>query len=350
MKSLKISAFRVAGNLIALAGLAVLASCGSSGSSPQPQPSTTTSVSVGLSPTSLVGPGSVNGTVTISPAAPSGGATVGLQVTAGSGTLSATQVSIAQGATQAAFTLTVNPVTTTTNVEVTATYGSTTGRGSVAVSPQAGAGLTDLQLNPSTSAGDGTVLGTVVLGSGAPAGGSSVGLSSSNTAAATVPPTITVPQGATSANFNITIKAVSAGQNVIITATLGSVSIPKTLRLEPITANFVVNPDSGTGANPPLQCAVTNSNDSNAPNLLQCTFDGSSSLPTTGISNYRWTLPGLASPINQTSSQLIRPKVGCGAGLNTVNVQLPVTLVVTAPGGTSTAKTQMVLFTKAGPC
>ena len=255
MKSLKISAFRVAGNLIALAGLAVLASCGSSGSSPQPQPSTTTSVSVGLSPTSLVGPGSVNGTVTISPAAPSGGATVGLQVTAGSGTLSATQVSIAQGATQAAFTLTVNPVTTTTNVEVTATYGSTTGRGSVAVSPP-----------------------------------------------------------------------------------------------EPITANFVVTPDAGTGANPPLQCAVTNSNDTNFPNLLQCTFDGSSSLPATGITNYRWTLPGLTSPINQAGAQLARPKVGCGAGLNTVNVQLPVTLVVTAPGGTSSPKTQMVLFTKAGPC
>lgn len=257
MKSLKIGAFRVAGNLIALAGLAVLASCGSSGNgNPQPQPSTT-SVSVGLSPTSLVGPGSVNGTVTISPAAPSGGATVGLQVTAGSGTLSATQVSIAQGATQAAFTLTVNPVTTTTNVEVTATYGSTTGRGSVAVSPQA-------------------------------------------------------PQ--------------------------------------PVTANFVVAPDAGTGANPPLQCAVTNSNDTNFPNLLQCTFDGSSSLPTTGITNYQWTLPGRTSPINQTSSQLIRPTTGCGAGLNTVNVQLPVTLVVTAPGGTSSPKTQMVLFTKAGPC
>ena len=349
MKSLNGNMGRLAGNLVALSALAVLISCGSkSGGDGQP---TSTAVTVGLSPSSITGPGNVTGTVTISPAAPAGGATVSLQITAGSGTLSASQVAIAQGATQAGFTLTVNAVASATNVEVTATYGSTTGRGSVSVSPSANtSGLTDLQLNPQTGAGDGTVVGTVVLGSGAPAGGSAVSLASSSSAAASVPPTVTVPQGATSANFNIAIKAVGGGQNITITATLGAVSIPKTLRLEPITANFSVVPDAGTGANPPLQCAVTNSGDAASPNLLQCTFDASSSLPTTGITNYRWTLPGLANPINQNSSQLIRPKVGCGAGLNTVNVQLAVTLVVTAPGGTSSPKTQMVLFTKAGPC
>jgi len=349
VKSLNGIVFRVVGNLVALAGLAVLVSCGTSSSSSNgTQPSPT--VSVSFNPTAITEPGNVAGTVTISPAAGSGGASVGLQVTAGSGTLSASQVMIGQGGTSTGFTLTVNPVTTTTNVEVTATYGATSGKGSVAVSPLGGTGLTNLQLNPSASAGDGTVAGTVILGSAAPAGGSTVNLSSSNSGAAAVPPTVTVPQGNTQMGFTITIKAVGGAQDITITATLGSITIPKTLHLDPITANFVVAPDSGTGANPPLQCAVTNSNDSNFPNLLQCTFDGSSSLPTTGISNFQWKLPGLTNSINQASPQLQHPKVGCGAGLNTVNVQLPVTLTVTAPGGTSNPKTQMVLFTKAGPC
>ena len=212
-------------------------------------------------------------------------------------------------------------------------------------------GLTDLQLNPQTGAGDGTVVGTVVLGSGAPAGGSAVSLASSNSAAASVPPTVTVPQGATSANFNIAIKAVGGGQNIDYHRDAWRSLDSKDAAARTHHGELLRHPRRGHGR----QSAVAVRRDQQrrcrpSPNLLQCTFDASSSLPTTGITNYRWTLPGLASPINQNSSQLVRPKVGCGAGLNTVNVQLAVTLVVTAPGGTSSPKTQMVLFTKAGPC
>ncbi len=311
-----------------------------------------TSVAVGLNPTSITGPGNVTGTVTITPAAPSGGATVSLQITAGSGTLSASQVAIAQGANQADFTLTVNAVASATNVEVTATYGSTTGRGTVSVTPSVNthgligspAESTDGRRGRHRRRHRGARLGRasrrvggqsreLQLRGGAPC------RRRSRCHRARRRQTSTSPS-----------RRWAADRTSLSPRHLAPASIPKTLRLEPITANFSVVPDAGTGANPPLQCAVTNSGDAASPNLLQCTFDASSSLPTTGITNYRWTLPGLANPINQNSSQLIRPKVGCGAGLNTVNVQLAVTLVVTAPGGTSSPKTQMVLFTKAGPC
>src|SRR5215831_1186009 len=111
MKSLNGSYFRVVGNLIALAGLAVFVSCSNP---PPPPPSNTVSVSLGAP--SIVGPGSLGGIVTISPASSSGPATVGLQITQGSGTLSTNQVSIPQGQTQGSFNLAVNAVTAATNV------------------------------------------------------------------------------------------------------------------------------------------------------------------------------------------------------------------------------------------
>jgi hypothetical protein len=160
-----------------------------------------------------------------------------------------------------------------------------------------------------------------------------------------------VSSGATTANFNVTTNEVSSAQTLMITATLDAVAKQAQLSVTvaPITARFVVNPDAGTQANTG-QCTVVDSGDAVNRNLLQCTFDGSTSVPQLGISTYRWTLPGLTSPVQTNTPQLKDPKVGCGAGLNTVNVQLPVTLTVSGSAGTSSTGPVMVLFTKAGPC
>ncbi len=57
--------------------------------------------------------------------------------------------------------------------------------------------LSSLALNPTSVAGGNSSTGTVTLSGPAPAGGAQVALSSSNTAAATVPSSVTVPAGAT---------------------------------------------------------------------------------------------------------------------------------------------------------
>ncbi len=72
------------------------------------------------------------------------------------------------------------------------------------------AALASVSLNPATVAGGGASTGTVMLSIPAPAGGAVVSLTSSNTAVATVPASVTVPANAVSATFAITTTAVSA--------------------------------------------------------------------------------------------------------------------------------------------
>lgn len=96
-----------------------------------------------------------------------------------------------------------------------------------------GASLSGLQLAPnSVVGGSETSTGTVSLGFAAPDGGMTVQLSSSNPQAATVPGTVWVAPGDSTASFNVTTFAVSANTSVVITATLGG-SKTATLTVRP---------------------------------------------------------------------------------------------------------------------
>ncbi len=84
--------------------------------------------------------------------------------------------------------------------------------------------LLNLILNPARVTAPATSTGTVILSGPAPAGGVRVTLSSSETRKATVPATVTVPEGATSATFVITTLTgnLGGGENkVTISATFG---------------------------------------------------------------------------------------------------------------------------------
>ncbi len=82
--------------------------------------------------------------------------------------------------------------------------------------------LSSLTLNPTSVVGGNSSQGTVTLSGAAPPGGAVVNLSSSNTTVATVPPSVTVLAGATSATFTVTTSAVAAPTSVTISATYGS--------------------------------------------------------------------------------------------------------------------------------
>jgi hypothetical protein len=87
--------------------------------------------------------------------------------------------------------------------------------------PSSSASLSSLTVSPTDVVGPDPATGTVTLSSAAPSGGFEVTLSSDNTAAATVPPSVTVPAGSTRATFTVSTKEVTNAQSAIIIGTVG---------------------------------------------------------------------------------------------------------------------------------
>lgn len=98
-------------------------------------------------------------------------------------------------------------------------------------SPPAAAELADLSLRAGVVGGN-AVTGRISLSAPAPAAGLVVQLSSSSNAA-TVPASVTVPAGASSASFTINTTAVSRPRNVQIMASAGLVTLATSLSVGP---------------------------------------------------------------------------------------------------------------------
>ncbi len=94
--------------------------------------------------------------------------------------------------------------------------------------PPGSVSLSTLTLNPASVVGGNSSQGTVILTGAAPTGGAVVTLSD-NSAAATVPASVTVSAGASSATFTVTTGTVSTSTSVTITGSFGSVSRTATL-------------------------------------------------------------------------------------------------------------------------
>jgi hypothetical protein len=80
------------------------------------------------------------------------------------------------------------------------------------------ASLSSVAVSPTSVVGGNGSTGTVTLTSAAPSGGAVISLSSSNTVAATVPSSVTIAAGATSATFAVTTSTVSSSTPVTISA------------------------------------------------------------------------------------------------------------------------------------
>ena len=78
--------------------------------------------------------------------------------------------------------------------------------------------VSSVTLNPTLVTPGTPSTGTVTLNEAAPTGGTVVTLTSGNTAAATVPASVTVPAGSTSATFTVTTLSVATSTDVTITA------------------------------------------------------------------------------------------------------------------------------------
>jgi hypothetical protein len=205
---------------------------------PAPAPTSLT-----LSPATTVGgQGSVSGTVTIATTA---GFDQVLNVTSNNAavlpTLS-TGVVVPAGSTRGFIMILPAAVSATTVVRISVTGGGVTQFADLTVTPSATAPppatLSSFTVSPTSVTGGTPATGTVRLSSAAPSGGTLVTLGSNQPGAASVPSSVTVAAGATSATFTVTTFA-SAGTTVQLSATLGN---------SVLFAALGVNPPSPTAA------------------------------------------------------------------------------------------------------
>jgi len=98
-------------------------------------PTTTSLSAVSVSPTSLVGGGSAQGTITLTGGAPTGGALVSLSSANPSVAAVPSSVNVTAGASNASFTVTTSAVTTNTSVVITATYAGVSRTTTLTVTP-----------------------------------------------------------------------------------------------------------------------------------------------------------------------------------------------------------------------
>jgi hypothetical protein len=219
----------------------------------QAAPATPTLSSLTLNPTSLVGGTTSHGTVTLSSAAPSGGAVVTLSSSNPSVASTPASVTVAAGATSGSFSINTVTVIATNSVSISALFSGTTRTATLTVRPvpppPPAASLSSLTLNPTSVTGGNTSQGTVTLTSAAPSGGAVVALSSSNTNAATVPASVTVAGGATSANFTVTSRTVSTSTGVTISANYSNVTRTATLTVNPVSTGPLPAPSLVSPAN-----------------------------------------------------------------------------------------------------
>jgi RHS repeat-associated protein len=182
-------------------------------------PTTTTiAASLSLAPGAVLSTATSTATVTLSAPAPGSGARIALSSQNDAAAQVPLSITIPSGSTTGTFTITTAPVSTTTNVLISAAYNGVTASASLTINPPLA--LNGVSLNPTLVTGPYSATGTVTLNTNAPAGGATVTLSSDNATAASVPSSVTVPEGASSANFAVTTSSVTTATSVTISGTL----------------------------------------------------------------------------------------------------------------------------------
>jgi chitodextrinase len=140
--------------------------------------------------------------------------------------------------TLAVVNLTIASGITTTAIGVSNTLGTSPSANAITVSPAGGVvtggGLptvSSLACNPTSLGANASSSCTVTLSGAAPVGGALVSLGS-NQLALTVPGTVTVGAGLTTASFNATTTTVTSSQTATVTASYNSSSAPATINLD----------------------------------------------------------------------------------------------------------------------
>lgn len=268
--------------------------CG--GSSPA-QPTGPGVSGITLASTSAAVGATVQATVSLSVAAPAGGAVVSLTSSNPAVATLQTPLTIAAGATSGTFPISARTVGTTT---ITASMSGTSQSATLTVSAPA---LVSISLSAANVLGGETVNGTATLNGPAPAGGAVVALSAD--LPATVTATVTVPAGATTATFTVLTRVVASTTTATIRGSYGGGSASTVLTVGAptvATASFGVSGTDSTDT-----CVMINGG-----NNLECTFNGTTSTAPGTITAFDWTYT-VARTIAQTTTGpiLTNPASSC---------------------------------------
>ena len=286
-------------------------------------PPTTSLSTVGCTAGSISTPGSTSCTVTLTAAAPGGGFQVNLSSNNASLTVP-TSVTVASGQTTASFTATAATVNTDQNgVTITASAASVTT--TTTLNLLAPAQLQSVSCAPSTIGSSATSTCTAALNKAA---ASSVGVSlSSNNALLTVPSSVTITTGQTSATFSATSGSVPSNQSATVTGSLNGVNQVFTVNLTaPAQLSSVSCSPSSFSAAGTSTCTVTLAGPAPAgtsatvsSNNAKVTVPGSVAV-TTGQSSGTFTATVAAPSSNQTATVTVT--------LNGVSQTATISLVV----------------------
>jgi peptidoglycan/xylan/chitin deacetylase (PgdA/CDA1 family) len=199
--------------------------------------------------------------------APGGSTSYAVTVSPTNGFSSAVALSVSGLPSGATGSFTPNPATASSTLSVTTDPSTLAGTYTLTITGISGtlthtatvlltvtasvAALSGVSVSPATVLGGVSSTGMVTLDNPAPVGGAVVSLTSSNTAAAQVPATVTVLAGATAATFTATTSPVASNTVVTITALYNSVSRTATLTVTaPVASSLTLVPSSVQGGNP----------------------------------------------------------------------------------------------------
>jgi hypothetical protein len=205
-----------------------------------------------VSPNPIVGGNNAQGKVVLSSPATSSTA-VALAIVSGGSAITSmpTQVHVASGSTTVTFQIVTKAVATATAVTLSATVSSDTAQATFTVNPSSSspAAPSSVTYSASPLLGGGTTTGKVTVAS-------AVGIDSTVTltvksgasAIASIPATVVVPAGKTSATFSITTKSVASNTAVQISASTSTGTASGTLTVDapaPVTVTFLTSPVAG---------------------------------------------------------------------------------------------------------
>ncbi|MCH8979344.1 MAG: hypothetical protein IH945_08905, partial [Armatimonadetes bacterium] len=165
-------------------------------------------VSLSIDPSSVTGPDSAVGTVTLATAAPDGGLTVVLASNLPSVVMPPPTVTVPEGFTEGTFNILTSPVNLDATATVTATIGGSVANATLTVRSPIVAGIT---FSPPRILGGGIAIGTITLDQPAPAGGTTVNIVSHDTNLAFIlgASTVLIPPGSRTGTFNVQTRRVT---------------------------------------------------------------------------------------------------------------------------------------------
>ncbi len=218
--------------------------------------------SLTLNPSAVTGGQGATLRITLSGSAPTGGVQVALSSGNGGVAFSAPAVLIPEASSSADVPVTTNAVGAQTIVAFTATLAGLTRQASLTVNPPAPALLSAAFLGSSVTGGQPATL-RVTLSAPAGATGASIALQSATPAVASIQDSVQIPSGGSSADVPVATTAVQSQTQVQFTATMGTVSKPATLSVNPpastaaLSAVSLTNPSVLGGGGTMLQITLT---------------------------------------------------------------------------------------------